>query len=71
MADEPAPATVLSDAATEVSAATQAENPLEIAIQIKAYELFLARGERHGDDLADWLEAERVVRDQIAGSQVH
>jgi hypothetical protein len=37
-----------------------------IAIQLKAYELFLSRGERHGDDLADWLEAERIVRSQLS-----
>jgi hypothetical protein len=36
--------------------------PLEIAIRLQAYELFLSRGEMHGDDLADWLEAERIVR---------
>ena len=40
--------------------------PLMTAVQMKAYELFLARGERHGHDLADWLEAERIVRSQIS-----
>jgi hypothetical protein len=27
-----------------------------------AYEIFLARGATHGDDLADWLIAERELR---------
>lgn len=27
----------------------------------RAYELFLARGEQHGSDLHDWLEAERQL----------
>jgi DUF2934 family protein len=26
-----------------------------------AYELFLKRGSSHGNDLGDWLEAERIV----------
>jgi hypothetical protein len=37
-------------------------DPLEIAIRLQAYGLYLSRGEMHGDDLADWLEAERIVR---------
>ncbi len=31
-------------------------------IRERAYELFLARGAVHGDDLADWLNAERELR---------
>ncbi len=31
-------------------------------IRGRAYELFLARGATHGDDLADWLSAERELR---------
>jgi hypothetical protein len=27
----------------------------------RAYELFLARGGRHGNDIDDWLEAERQL----------
>jgi len=30
-------------------------------IAARAYALFLARGCQHGDDLADWLQAEREV----------
>jgi hypothetical protein len=31
-------------------------------IRLRAYELFLARGATHGNDLADWLNAERELR---------
>ena len=32
----------------------------------RAYDLFLARGAEHGDDLGDWLEAERQVHGEHA-----
>ena len=41
-------------------------DPVVVAIQVQAYELFLSRGARHGDDLAVWLEAERIVLRQIS-----
>ena len=31
-------------------------------IRVRAYEFFLARGSTHGQDLADWLNAERELR---------
>ena len=31
-------------------------------VRERAYELFLSRGAVHGDDLADWLNAERELR---------
>jgi|RhiMethySRZTD1v2_1073278.scaffolds.fasta_scaffold791090_2 hypothetical protein len=34
----------------------------EQEIRIRAYELYLSRGGADGDDLSDWLEAERIVR---------
>jgi hypothetical protein len=34
-------------------------DPIQEAIARRAYELFLARGEQHGHDLDDWLQAER------------
>ena len=34
----------------------------EQEIRIRAYELYLSRGAADGDDLSDWLEAERIVR---------
>ncbi len=30
-------------------------------IEFRAYEIFLARGGAHSDDLADWLKAEREL----------
>lgn len=34
----------------------------EHEIRVRAYELYLSRGAADGDDLSDWLEAERIVR---------
>jgi hypothetical protein len=31
-------------------------------IRKKAYELFEKRGYKHGSDMADWLEAEKIVK---------
>ena len=31
-------------------------------ISQRAYEIYLERGERDGDELTDWLEAERQIR---------
>lgn len=31
-------------------------------IRNKAYELFEKRGYSHGNDLSDWLEAEKIVK---------
>jgi hypothetical protein len=31
-------------------------------IRVRAYELFVARGASHGDDLADWFNAEKELR---------
>ena len=42
------------------------ENALDAAeaIRARAYELYLQRGERAGDDVNDWLEAEREYRER-------
>ena len=37
-------------------------------IRRQAYELYLARGGVGGDDLSDWLEAERIVRTRRGSS---
>ena len=37
---------------------------LQKRIQEKAYEIFERRGYSHGNDWADWFEAERIVRSQ-------
>lgn len=36
-------------------------------IERRAYELYLARGEAHGHDQDDWLEAERELREEAQG----
>ncbi len=41
--------------------AAAAEPAIE-AIRARAYELFLARGGAHGNDLDDWFAAERELR---------
>ncbi len=38
--------------------------PLREQIAQRAYELWLARGCAHGNDLGDWLEAERQLSTQ-------
>lgn len=35
------------------------------AIAQRAYEKFLTRGSRHGDDLRDWFEAEKELTSEI------
>jgi hypothetical protein len=40
----------------------------EHEIRIRAYELYLSRGGADGDDLSDWLEAERIVRNSRRSS---
>ncbi len=35
------------------------------AVAKRAYEKFLARGGKHGNDLKDWLEAERELKAEI------
>lgn len=37
-------------------------------INQRAYELYQLRGETHGHDAEDWLEAERQVREEIAAN---
>jgi hypothetical protein len=36
-------------------------------IRERAYQIFLARGATHGDDLADWLRAEQELRATAQG----
>jgi hypothetical protein len=37
-------------------------------IRMRAYELFMARGGCHGNDLADWFMAERELRGNSSDS---
>jgi hypothetical protein len=38
-------------------------------IRLRAYELYRERGGRVGDDLADWLQAEREYLERVRGEQ--
>jgi len=45
----------------------KAVQPLNLAeyldrVRIRAYEIFQSRGSSHGNDLGDWLEAEREIK---------
>jgi hypothetical protein len=42
--------------------------PTHEDIAKKAYALYLARGARDGDDIRDWLDAERSLKAQPLGS---
>jgi len=64
----------------DVSAANRADNSyssdavdgsedVDGEIRRRAYELYLARGAGEGNDLSDWLEAERLVRSRRGGSE--
>lgn len=38
---------------------------LQAKVQKRAYELYAKRGFSHGNDLADWLEAERQIKKEM------
>jgi hypothetical protein len=49
---------------TSVSALQVDENAsLEEQVSRRAYELWQQRGGKHGDDLSDWLQAEREINE--------
>jgi len=50
------------------SDAADGADGLDAEIRRRAYELYLARGGAEGNDLQDWLEAERTIRSGRRGS---
>jgi Protein of unknown function (DUF2934) len=44
------------------------ESTIRDRIALKAYELWESRGRSHGSDVENWLEAERVVVDEIVAA---
>jgi hypothetical protein len=40
-------------------------------VAARAHALFLARGGQHGDDWADWFQAESELRQEEAGAEVN
>jgi hypothetical protein len=55
------PRSVHEDNACQLSNGAS-EPPAQEAIAARAYALFLARGGVHGNDWADWLQAEAALR---------
>ena len=47
------------------------EGPSHVLIAERAYELFCQRGSIDGDDVNDWLEAERELLEAAARSGTH
>ncbi len=46
----------------KTAAASAAQVPLEERIQMRAYELYVLRGNESGSEADDWLQAEEEVR---------
>ena len=47
----------------KAAAAATGQLPLEERIQMRAYELYVLRGNESGSEMDDWLQAEDEVRD--------
>ncbi|MBL7197117.1 MAG: DUF2934 domain-containing protein [Candidatus Omnitrophica bacterium] len=47
---------------TRLAKKTLSPEEIQEKIQKRAYELYAKRGFAHGNDCADWLEAERLVK---------
>ncbi len=47
----------------EAATGTTEELPLEERVQMRAYELYVLRGNESGSELDDWLQAEDEIRD--------
>ena len=60
MLDVPAPRATQPACASGLHHASS--EPTQDQIRRRAYELWIARGCRHGHDLEDWLDAERELR---------
>ena len=55
------------DATTKRSATVTSESQeleLEHQIRLRAYELYEARGRKHGHELDDWLRAKEEIREK-------
>jgi hypothetical protein len=48
----------------KTTAAAAARIPLEERIEMRAYELYVLRGNESGSELDDWLQAEDEIRDE-------
>ena len=48
----------------KAAAAGAAQLPLEERVQMRAYELYVLRGNESGSEMDDWLQAEDEIRDE-------
>ena len=55
-----------SDRISSKSSKTLGVEEVYQLVSLKAYELFEKRGWQHGHDLEDWLEAERLVTQELS-----
>jgi hypothetical protein len=53
---------MLHPALLEAVAVTTRDLPLEERVQMRAYELYVLRGNESGAELDDWLQAEDEIR---------
>jgi hypothetical protein len=67
----PVPQTSEIGGQTAAAQDTAAPEDSEEEIRRRAYELYLSRGGANGDDLSDWLEAERLVRSRRGSEAGH
>ena len=51
----------LAALAAQDGRASARKNPIAADIELRAYQIYLQRGAAHGNDLDDWLQAERQV----------
>jgi hypothetical protein len=45
-------------------------HPTREEIEVRAYEIYIERGATHGDDTADWLQAERELSEKYRKSNL-
>jgi hypothetical protein len=57
----------LSATQTEAAETEVVDSAHHQKIRIRAYEIYLERGEQHGCDLDDWLQAERELTTHHTG----
>jgi hypothetical protein len=60
-----------SEESNKSYSAEDGSNELDGEIRRRAYEIYLSRGGAEGNDLDDWLEAERLVRSHRAATGQH
>ncbi len=48
----------------KAAAAAAAQLPLEERVKMRAYELYVLRGNESGSEMDDWLQAEDEIRDE-------